>query len=235
MNNIIFKFVFLLACVLVALAINSCTHEEDLNLSARSEAKQIDFQIVMKHHEIALSILSSEQYQDYISSAITLYENLNFSFNNQDLIVLKTEKQLQDWMIKNWKNTNFTSISEFESSLRQFKIYQEEFTNSYSRNLLTNSSEANRNSFKNTVLTILQEKDIEENNRISLSSCGNQALNDVKKAKNHAILSLMTLNSTNDKDQDLENLFSVFLAYNEAVSKSSKALNNCFKLEQVVR
>lgn len=76
---------------------------------------------------------------------------------------------------------------------------------------------------------------IEENNKITLSSCGNQALNDVKKAKNDAILSLMTLNSTNDKDQDLENLFTVFLAYNEAVSKSSEELTNCFKLEQVVR
>lgn len=159
MNNIIFKLVFLLACVLVAFAINSCTQEEDLNLNAKNKIEQIDFHNVMKHDQIAQKILSSEQYEDYISSAIVLYENLNFSFNNQDLIGLKTEKQLQDWMIKNCKNTNFMSISEFESSLRQFKIHQEEFTNSYSRNLLINSSEVNRNSFKNTVLAILQKNE----------------------------------------------------------------------------
>ncbi len=235
MNNIIFKLVFLLACVLVAFAINSCSQEEDFGANAKNSIEQIDFQNVMKHDEIAQKMLSSELYEGYISSAILLYENLNFSYNNQDLISLKTEKQLQDWMIKNWKNTNFISISEFESSLRQFKIYQEEFTNLYSRNLLINSSQANRKSFNNTVLAILQKKDSKENNKIALSYCRNQALNEVKKAKNNAIISLITLNSTVDKDQDLENLFAVFLVYNEAVSKSSEALNNCFKLEQVVK
>ena len=105
MNNIIFKLVFLLACVLVAFAINSCSQEEDFGANAKNSIEQIDFQNVMKHDEIAQKMLSSELYEGYISSAILLYENLNFSYNNQDLISLKTEKQLQDWMIKNWKNT----------------------------------------------------------------------------------------------------------------------------------
>ncbi|CAM3814038.1 hypothetical protein FLCU109888_02860 [Flavobacterium cucumis] len=234
MNNVIFKLVFLLACVLVAFAINSCSHDEEY-VNANLKATQIDYQNVMKHREIAKSILSSEQYEDYISSAIALYENLNFSYNNEELGGLKTVRQLQDWMAKNWKNTNFNSISEFESALIEFKIHQEEFTVFYGRNLVTNSNASYRDSFKNMVLSLLQKKDLQENQKISLSGCGEQALVNIKEAKNKAIVSLMVLNATNDKDQDLEGLFAIFLLYNQAVSESSDALNACFRLEQIAQ
>ena len=88
MNKIIIKLVTLLVCALSAVVFNSCSTEEEIQSGAKNDLQNIEKQKI-----IIQELVNSSSYENYINSAITLYENLNFSFNNDALSSIKTEKQ----------------------------------------------------------------------------------------------------------------------------------------------
>lgn len=226
MNKIIIKLVTLLVCALSAVVFNSCSTEEEIQSGAKNDLQNIEKQKI-----IIQELVNSSSYENYINSAITLYENLNFSFNNDALSSIKTEKQLKDWMFLNQKNTNFSSISEFELFMNAFKNFQSEFKNEQQNNLSKDVTTLSNASFKEIFIATLYYNEKTHYENLALSDCGIQAVNEIRNVRNNAIFNLIYIENLDRKNFKLDEYFAVFNTYNNSVSKCSDLLNECLKTQ----
>lgn len=226
MNKIIIKLVSLLVCAVFAVVFNSCSSEEEFQSVSKNELQNLT-----KQKQIIQQIVNSSSYENYIYSAISLYENLNFSFNSQALALIKTEKQLKDWMVLNQKNTNFSSVSEFELFMNAFKNYHLEFKNEQQNNLSEEVMLLSKTPFKETFIATLHHNEETHYENLALSDCGIQAVNGIRNVRNNAIFNLVYLKTSDKENLNLEQLFTVFTTYNNSVSKCSDLLSDCLKTQ----
>jgi hypothetical protein len=182
-----------LAVTLITLSIscsNDETNETKNETSKQGISNESHFRTSPGVKELAKGIYYDSDFKNYLSKNIEHIKKVNFVANDNEIVNLKNDLELDNWIKNNISKTSFNNITEYENSKTNLETLKNTFLNKFSSKLETFRNNTNFNNEFQEELNLIVIEENKNDDLLVTEGCYESGTRCIRRAQRNATAGL---------------------------------------------